>query len=510
MPNTIDSNVVGLSYAEEDTLGVVASPVFYPLDPNDYSDFGAELSMVARNPINASRQRRKGVVTDLDASGGFSQDITQSNLTRLMQGFFFADLHELPTTHSLSGVAATTVGVADIEVSGVINLDGGDGAKFVSGMLLKSSGMANAANNIDVMKITGIATDELTVDVNTTVVEASPAGKLEVVGFEFASGDAELDLTNNVFKFKTTAQALTGLNFQVGEWIFIGGDSADECFSSTRKGYARVEAVGANELTLKEPTWTAATDTGTGKTIRIYRGAFLRNEKVPANIKTRSYHLERTLGDDGSGTQSEILTGAIANEYTLNVASADKLTCDMSFVGTNSVLRTGSDGLLTGNRDATIPIEDAYNTSSDVYQQRLFVHGAAPTPTSLFAYVTDASITINNNATGQKAIGELGSFSISTGDFEVSGNLEVYFASIAAVSAVKNNSDVGYNLIVADDNAGFVYDIPLLSLGGGRVTVEKDEPIMLPLEKQAAENVNGYTISGTYFSYLPTVAMPTT
>jgi len=272
---TIDSNTVGLSYAEEDSLGVVASPVFYPLDPNEYSDFGAELSMVARNPINASRQRRKGVVTDLDASGGFSQDITQTNLTRLMQGFFFADLHELPTTNSISGTAGITFTIDDIEASGVINVATGKGALFKAGMLLKSTGMVNAANNIDVMEITSITADELTVDVSTTVVDSNPAGTLEVIGFEFASGDAVLDLTSDVFKLTTTSQSLTDLNIQVGEWIFIGGDNAtDECFSSSLTGYARVEAVATNALTLKEPTFTPVSNAGTGKTIRIYRGAF--------------------------------------------------------------------------------------------------------------------------------------------------------------------------------------------------------------------------------------------
>jgi hypothetical protein len=514
----IDSNIVGLSYAEEACLGVLPGTieqdgVWYPLDPNDYSDFGAEIALTARNTINASRQQRKGVVTDLDASGGFSQDLTQSNLTRLMQGFFFADARERVSNSPLNGAAASTVAIADIEGSGIVNVAVGKGSEYEVGMLVKLSGFVLPANNIALARITAIATDELTLSVTTTAIEAYTVGTMEIVGYQYGTGDLATVFSANVLTLTSTV-GFSAQDYQVGEWIFVGGDATATKFAlgggtpaENAPGYARIEAVAANTLTLKEPTWTPLTDAGTGKTVQIFFGKYLRNEAA-ANIVTRSYQLERTLGSDANGVQSEVLVGAIANEFTLNVSSADKLMCDLSFVGIDNQLRDGTTGVKTGNRNATLPVEDAYNTSSDVYQQRLYVHGVGPTPVSLFAYVTEATININNNATGRKAIGTLGSFAVSVGDFSVSGSLEVYFATVAAVSAVKANSDVGYNLIVADNNAGFVYDIPLLSLGGGRVTVEKDEPIMLPLEKQAAQNANGYTMSATYFSYLPAAAMP--
>jgi hypothetical protein len=59
--NKIDSNVTGLRYAEEATIGnLPASGVIWnELEPNEYGDFGGEYSLVARNPINAGRQRQK-------------------------------------------------------------------------------------------------------------------------------------------------------------------------------------------------------------------------------------------------------------------------------------------------------------------------------------------------------------------------------------------------------------------------------------------------------------------
>jgi hypothetical protein len=126
----------------------------------------------------------------------------------------------------------------------------------------------------------------------------------------------------------------------------------------------------------------------------------------------------------------------------------------------------------------------------------------------LFGYVFEMILAINNNVSSSKVIGVLGAFDASAGDFEVSGSLTAYFTTVAAVQAVRNNSDVALNVIAAQRNAGVVFDIPLLSLGGGRINVEKDAPITVPLESSGAENAAGYTMLYEVFSYLPSVAMP--
>jgi hypothetical protein len=180
----------------------------------------------------------------------------------------------------------------------------------------------------------------------------------------------------------------------------------------------------------------------------------------------------------------------------------------MSFVAMDYQTRSGLVGPKAGTY-INVSDEDAFNTSSDVYRMKMsIVDPTAINPSSLFAYVTDAKLSINNGVTPNKAIGVLGAFDASAGDFAVTGTLTAYFSTVGSVAAVRNNSDVSFNAIFANRNAGFVFDIPLMSLGGGRLGIEKDSPITLPIEMNAAENATEYTLLSVFFAYLPTVAMP--
>jgi hypothetical protein len=59
---------------------------------------------------------------------------------------------------------------------------------------------------------------------------------------------------------------------------------------------------------------------------------------------------------------------------------------------------------------------------------------------------------------------------------------------------------------MAKDNAGLVFDVPLISLGNGRLSVEKDKPITLPLDVMGAEGKFGHTLLFQVFNYLPNLA----
>lgn len=524
----IDSNITGLAIAEEvcpkqlPTFAVDGfDPVWYGQEPNSYSDFGGELSTVARAPIDPSRQNKKGTITDLDASGGYNTDVTKTNLARVLQGFFFADARRKASTESFTlgtpNTALTGVVAADNEYTAATGLIGFN----KPGALVFASGFGIAANN-GVKTVVGATAGAVEV-AEAVVNEAAPpvAAKLEVCGFQFGAGDAAIAVTGNVARLTATAADLTTLGLIVGEWIFIGGDLLANRFTGAVNGYARIASIAATQIVFDDVSFVPAADAGATKTIRIFFGTVIKNEKLPALIKRRTYQLERTLGvgaesENGTDQQAEYLEGAVPNEFTLNIPQADKLNADLTFVAMDNTQRNGAAGAenkvkstLAGSTLVPAKGEDAFNTSSDIYRIKMAILDAATSaPTPLFGYVSEANLSINNGITPNKAVGILGAFDTSAGNFTVGGSITAYFASIAAVKAVRQNADVSVNVIVASKNVGMIYDIPLLGLGGGRVNVEKDAPITIPVEPAGAENKNGYTMLYNLFPYLPTLAMP--
>lgn len=505
MTSRIDSNTSNLSYAVETEPGVLpATPVWRQLEPNSYSDFGGQVKTLARSPITAGRQRKKGAIVDLDASGGFEHDFVQSSLNHLLQAFFFASMNEKFTSAPVDGAAVVLTGVTATEVTAAAGLAG-----VLDNSLVFGTGFAVAANNG--LHLATAASSTTAVTLAGLATEAAPpaTSKLAVVGYEFDAGALSVDVSNTYPRLVRASGAVdfTTFGLRAGEWIYVGGDLAASTFATAgNTGFCRVRAVAAGYIELDKTSQPMATDSGAGKNVRVFFGAFLRNEKNPALQVKRYLQLERTLGDDGAGIQSEYITGSLANEFKLNIPEADKITCSFSFVGTDSVFRTGTEGLKSGDRP-TLVSEDAINTSSDMSRIRLSLVGTDTAPAPLFAYATKLDLTIKNGVAPAKAIGTLGAIGHDLGDFTVSGSMEVYFASIAAVNAVRTYADVTLEVCVAKNNAGFVFDVPLLGLGDGRANVEKDKSIKLPLSADAAESAQGYTFGYTSFPYLPTVAL---
>lgn len=510
----IDSNVTGLRYALEDSIGVLpTTPDWIPLEPNTYGEWGGQNTLEARRPINDSRQLEKGVIVDFDASGGIVQDFTQTNFQDLLQGFFFADFRR-KGEEAVTAVDESGSGTEDTYTVA-------DTTGFQVGNLIEGQNFTNSANNA-VNEVTGIiASTAVQVADGVLVDEASPPATAQIVavGFKGAADDVSVDTTGDFVDYVSAgALDFTTLDLNVGDWVYVGGDAALSSFTNTENnGQKRVRAITATRLTIDKSVSTMVNETTSGgERIEFYLGRFLKNE-LPPLIKRRTYNLERTLGfpDDSlpSQVQAEYLVGAVPGEFVFNIAQAAKLTADLNFVALDVDLIDAATPLKTGNRPSIVP-SDAFNTTSDFKQIKM--HVVSPNqenPDALFAFITDLTITINNNLTVNKAVSVRGGFEVTAGAFEASGTLTAYFADIAAVQSVNNNDDVTIHAFVVKQNAGWIIDLPLLALGDGRPNVELDQAITLPLTMSAARGRKidsnlDHTAALVFFDYLPNAADP--
>lgn len=600
LKSTIDSNVTGLRYAEEAGFKLLpATPEWVPLEPNSYTDFGGNITTIARNPINPSRQRKKGVVADLEAGGGFDTDLTQTNLQDILQGLFFAHLRRKPETfkrtsglgvvtfahvpitnvvtstdtYTLSNLQATVAVVAaggtGYVVGDVLTLTGGTSTTttqltvtavsggvitavsisrpgrytvapgnpvsstggtgtgatftmtyaaavvFLVGHLLNASGFTNAANN-GLKRATAVTST--TVVVAENLVDETPsatAAELTAVGFQGAAGDLDIDNAGSLPAITSTVLNFTTLGLTVGEWLFLGGDTAATQFNTAaNNGFKRIRTIAAARVEFDKSASAMVTEANAADTIQIFFGRVLKNE-TGANIVRRTYNLERTLGapEDTlpSSPQAEYLEGELLNEVNINVPVAEKVTVDLTFVGADHTTRAYTLGLKSGDRPALVEA-DAFNTSSDFSRIKMHVVTPGnPAPSALFAFLTELIFTFSNNATPLKAVSVRGGFEVSAGTFEVGGSVTAYFSTVDAVAAVRANSDVTIDAHMVKANAGVTIDLPLIALGNGRLTVEQDAPITLPLDMPAATgakiDVNlDHTALLVFWDYLPSAA----
>ncbi len=525
----IDSNVTGLAIAREVSNGVLPdTPLWIAMQPNEYpGNFGGELSLTARNPISQLRQQRKGVVTDLNAAGAFAQDMTMYTFQPLWPGLFLAERLSKPqrggrlSSDKVMSVAATTginLGVPAADLF------------FTVGMLVHTEGFTNAANNTnDVARaITSVTGNNIVI--SGLVNEAAPPDDaiVRAVGFQFPVGDVDVVRSAGDFPQLTSAQGgLVGLRLIKGETIFIGGAAPNNNFDDPGNTFVRARiGVDPTSNTLQfdqtsggvdQETEMTAED-GAGKTIQIYFADVINN--VSANsprFSQETYTLQRSLGqaDDAIDIfQGETVNGALWNTAAISVPTGDKVTISAEFLATNNQNFTGAPNDLLPGQPADInelPESAAFNTTNDIPDIRLYQRSTDPAaivPRRFFRFISELTVNVSNNATANKAVGVLGAFAVTAGNFTSTSEMTGYFQNVGALEAIRNNADVGLYAFADQQlngrRAGLLFDLPFGSVSTPGLNVTADAPITAPLTMTSAvDPVFEHTMIIHEFWFLP-------
>lgn len=509
----LNSNQTGLRVAAESSIKVLpGTPDWFPLDPNSYSDFGAEIKNLQRNPIRDDRQRAKGVSVGLNAMAGYSGDFAYPVIAPVLPSFFYAAFRKKAEFGSVANPITAVTTSTFTAASGL--------AIFTVGSLILFAGGSNILGNNGLKRVTTAAAGTTTV-AETMVAETPPTNSTLVkVGFQTTAGDLDVSVAGPLPVVTSTAFNPVAEGITPGEWVYFG-DASNALFSfsnAANNGWKRVRAVTTTSMTIDKSRLAMVAETNTIQTVRVFMGRVLKNE-LGTLIVRQTLQFERTLGapDDASPTQiqSEYTTGCVGNELSLAYKPQDKLTCELSFVGCDVEYRTGVTGVKAGNRPNLVELP-AYNTSDAVKRIKLStVSSSNVAPTPLAGEVLDLKMTIKNNVKPINVVGTFGNFELVAGDFEVSADLEALFLTTAACDSVRQNADVTLDIIQVQGTQAFVLDMPLVTLGNGRVGVAKDDPIKIPfgIEANSGQQVDSnldHTLLTCFFDYVPVIAQTLT
>lgn len=510
----IDSNVTESRISQETSFKTAnGSAVWSLIEPNSFSDASAKFTKVARTPIKADRQLDKGVLTDLDANFGFQTDITETNCQEMLQGLMYAALRK----KTEFGLPAGTVAVLTVNGANQFTAASGLTAFAVGDLITLIGGSKTLGNSNRILRVTVSAAGLLTV-AETLFAETLPATAFLVkVGVQTTAGDIDVDASQALPALTSTTLNFTTLGLTPGESIWIGGDAALSFFptNAVNNCLARIRTITATRLTLDKASKGAMiTEAQAGSTIQLFFGRALKNE-LGSLIVRPTYQIEQQLGASNDASpgqiQSQYFTGCVFSEGTFNYNTADKFTLDAKFMAADQEVRSGVTGLKAGTRPA-IETADAQNTSSDLKRCRLAkVVAGDEAPLPLVTFIKTATVAVNNNVQPLKALTVLGAFEMSSGNFQVNGNLECYFADIAVLSAVRNNDNCTLDFFTFSNGQGWAMDLPLIALSDGGLNISSNQPVMIPLSFDAASgeavDVNlDYTLCMTWFFALPQLA----
>lgn len=468
------TNNVSLAYSIEATFGVLnPSGEWKLLEPNDISTFGSTITTVPRSPISKTRQRRKGTVTDLDSAAEFEHDLTKEAFIDFAEGFVFAGFKGV----QLAGrPTAVTTSAFTVPSGSVLNTND----------LVFAKGFPDAANNgLHVVNGTPSATS---VPVSTTLtadaaVPTEQNATLVIAGRRGAIGDLDLDVTSGVGTLTSAAtEDFTTWGLELGQLIHIGGLTASEQFSAGA-GYMRITSITATTIVGDKLSSTLATDPGTGETIDILFGRFLKNVATDnASYLERSYQFEASLPNLGSAaaTRYEYSLGNFANTMAIALSLADKALVTFGFIGTDTQVPTSTRA--TNAATPTVVRQSAaYNTSADILRLRI----QKVDETGLTTCFKDVTLTLNNNVSPEKCLGTLGASFMNVGNFEVNLEGQILFTEELVATAIRENQTVTMDTLLKNDDGAICIDIPAMTLGGGDKEFPVNESVLMNLSGEA-------------------------
>jgi len=230
--------------------------------------------------------------------------------------------------------------------------------------------------------------------------------------------------------------------------------------------YTVVTAPGADVYTVAEAF--AADETlpaGAGQ----YNGQYIKNGLV-----RHSFTIERGHADV---TEYFVYTGMAVNEFNLSFEAGAIVTGGYTFVGKETDVVQAPIGTLYEDAPTTPFMSAGFNVMN------VMIDGA-PVPE---CYLQSVELGINNNLTGKMAVGNFGYCDTSEGEFELSGEIGLYFNDSSMYQNFITSTAFSFSFdLVDNDGNAYRITVPKAKLSADAVNVEgKNTDVMDAAEYMA-------------------------
>ena len=481
----VQSNTFGLRAVKETALNTPPAEGWFELEPNGSPTFNAEIATVARNPISPDRQMRKGTITDLTATVSFDTDLTMAEAYRFLPGFSFSKLTNAGLDLAVDAVAANgafTLGAVVLQAirerapfnASYKALFYGAGFKARENNGLWALG--GAIPNTTALTLARVAGQQQ----DASVVEADSTGILYRAGLLLEAAQPKAGAYVGTRYTLTTANVdWSKLGLTPGELVSLGGR------------YGRVVSANDGSLVLEQAadnlkTFVGARGPAAGTALPVLFGQFIRNVSADGDpdYEETTFTLEGTYPNlvpganpgDPNRTGYKYGDGALCNQIVLNIPLNNKVTANLGFVATDIEPPTAD--RKAGAADARrVYRGTAYSSTGDIGRLRL----SEIDESGDSAYFKSLTLTINNNATAEKVIGQLGAAFQSAGDFMVTLESTLLLTSPAVPAAIRNNTSMALQIVLHNDNGTIAFDIPALTIGGGTEELPENQAITIAI-----------------------------
>ena len=445
-----DSNLVRLAYAKETSWGEdVVSPSLRNIR---YTGETISNNITTTKSTEIVTDR---LTTDLPQTGDSASGPIQILLSFGEYDDFFeaALMGTWNTTPYKDNNGTEDSNITNVTASTYTFTVASGGTAFVANHLIYNSGFDDAANN-GLFKV-GSSTTSTIVAANTPTLvdDSTPAAnaRIKVVGFEGASGDIAATSSG----LSSTSLDFTTLGLSVGQWCKIGGSATANKFTGNPENndWVRIAAITSHLLTLDNLPENWATDSGSSKTIQVFFGDVLKS-----GSERQSFVIEK--GFLGLDIPVYIpFKGMMVNTFSLSFQPGEIVSGSFTFMGKNAgdAVETPLDSSVTDSESGEIM--NAFRDVGRISEGGSVIAGPS--------YIQGFSISATNNLREQKGVGVYGLAGVGIGDFEVTGDISVYFEEVSMYNKIVNNTATSFSVIIGKSNQAYIFQLPRVKLGAG-------------------------------------------